>query len=177
LRFSVGSPRLVAALAIVFVIVGVGALAGTGRSFLPEFNEGSLNIAMVVLPGTSLEESDALGRLAEEALLSDPAVVSTTRRTGRAERNEHVQGPEASEMDVLLRVDDERSREEILDDLRDKLSVVPGANFTFGQPISHRIDHMLSGQRSALTVRVVGQDLEVILDLRVHRSGASSPGD
>ncbi|HBQ12948.1 MAG TPA: CusA/CzcA family heavy metal efflux RND transporter [Myxococcales bacterium] len=160
LRFSVGSPRLVAALAIVFVIVGVGALAGTGRSFLPEFNEGSLNIAMVVLPGTSLEESDALGRLAEEALLSDPAVVSTTRRTGRAERNEHVQGPEASEMDVLLRVDDERSREEILDDLRDKLSVVPGANFTFGQPISHRIDHMLSGQRSALTVRVVGQDLD-----------------
>ena len=160
LRFSVGSPRLVAALAVVFAIVGVGAIAGTDRSFLPEFNEGSLNIAMVVLPGTSLDESDALGRLAEEALLSDPAVVSTTRRTGRAERNEHVQGPEASEMDVLLRVDDERSRDEILSDLRDKLTVVPGATFTFGQPISHRIDHMFSGQRSALTVRVVGEDLD-----------------
>ncbi|MFK7990350.1 MAG: efflux RND transporter permease subunit [Sandaracinaceae bacterium] len=159
LRFSVGSPRLVATIAIVFVVAGVGAMAGTTRSFLPEFNEGSLNIAMVVLPGTSLDESDALGRLAEQALLSDPAVVSTTRRTGRAERNEHVQGPEASEMDVLLREDD-RGREEILSDLRDLLSVVPGANFTFGQPISHRIDHMLSGQRSALTVRIVGEDLD-----------------
>lgn len=159
LRFSVGSPRGVVAFAIVFVVVGVSALAFTGRSFLPEFNEGSLNIAMVVLPGTSLDESDALGRLAEEALLGDPAVVSTTRRTGRAERNEHVQGPEASEMDVILRPDD-RDREEVLEDLRDRLAIVPGANFTFGQPISHRIDHMLSGQRSALTVRIVGQDLD-----------------
>ncbi|MEQ8727496.1 MAG: efflux RND transporter permease subunit [Sandaracinaceae bacterium] len=160
LRFSVGSPRFVAGAALVFVVVGVSALAGTGRSFLPEFNEGSLNIAMVVLPGTSLDESDALGRLAEEALLADPAVVSTTRRTGRAERNEHVQGPEASEMDVLLRPDDERDREQVLADLRDRLAVVPGATFTFGQPISHRIDHMLSGQRSALTIRVVGEDLD-----------------
>ncbi|MEZ4340863.1 MAG: efflux RND transporter permease subunit [Sandaracinaceae bacterium] len=159
LRGSIGSPRLVAGAALVFVAVGVGALAGAGRSFLPEFNEGSLNLAMVVLPGTSLDESDALGRLAEEALLADPAVVSTTRRTGRAERNEHVQGPEASEMDVLLR-DDGRDRETLLADLRDRLSVVPGAHFTFGQPISHRIDHMLSGQRAALTVRVVGEDLD-----------------
>ncbi len=160
LRLSLRSPRAVAASALVFVCVGVGALTGAGRSFLPAFNEGSLNIAMVVLPGTSLGESNALGRLAEEALLSDPAVVSTTRRTGRAERNEHVQGPEASEMDVLLDPDDERSRAELLDDLRARLAVVPGASFTFGQPISHRIDHMLSGQRSALTVRVVGDDLD-----------------
>ncbi len=160
LQFSVRSPRLVAGGALFFVVVGVAALAGTGRSFLPEFNEGSINLAMVVLPGTSLDESDALGTLAEEALLADPAVVSTTRRTGRAERNEHVQGPEASEMDILLDPDDERDREELLSDLRDRLSVVPGANFTFGQPISHRIDHMLSGQRAALTVRVVGEDLD-----------------
>ena len=160
LRASVGAPRVVVAGAVLFVVIGVGALFGTGRSFLPEFNEGSLNVAMVVLPGTSLDESDALGRVAEEALLSDPAVVSTTRRTGRAERNEHVQGPEASEMDVILRPDEERDREEILSDLRDRLSIVPGANFTFGQPISHRIDHMLSGQRTALTVRIVGEDLD-----------------
>ena len=168
LRFSVGSPRAVAIFAIVFVLCGVSALAFTGRSFLPEFNEGSLNVAMVVLPGTSLDESDALGRLAEEVLLSDPAVVSTTRRTGRAERNEHVQGPEASEMDVLLRPDEERSREEIVGDLRDRLAVVPGAHFTFGQPISHRIDHMLSGQRSALTIRVVGEDLDAARRTAAH---------
>ena len=160
LRASLVAPGRVASAALLFVGAGLFALAGTGRAFLPSFNEGSLNLAMVLLPGTALEESDALGRLAEEALLAAPAVLSTTRRTGRAERNEHVQGPEASEMDVLLRPEDPRDRETLLRDLRERLSVVPGASFTFGQPLSHRIDHMLSGQRTALAVRVVGEDLD-----------------
>ncbi len=159
LRVSLRHPRAIVGAALLFVVSGGAALTLAGRSFLPDFNEGSLNVAMVVLPGTALDESDALGRLAERALLADPAVVSTTRRTGRAERDEHVQGPEASEMDVLLRADT-RDRAQLVADLRDRLAVVPGASFTFGQPISHRIDHMVSGQRTALTARVVGEDLD-----------------
>lgn len=161
LDLSLRHPVVLAAGALLLVATGALALLGTGSAFLPELRESSLNIAMVVAPGTSLDESDALGRLAEEALLADPAVVSTTRRTGRAERDEHVQGPEASEMDVLLRPD-ERSREELLEDLRERLAIVPGAQFTFGQPISHRIDHLLSGQRAALAVRVAGDDLDAL---------------
>lgn len=161
LDLTMRHPVPIAAGALAVVIAGALALFGTGTAFLPELRESSLNVAMVVAPGTSLDESDALGRLAEEALLSDPAVRSTTRRTGRTERDEHVQGPEASEMDVLLRPD-ERSREELLEDLRERLAIVPGAHFTFGQPISHRIDHLLSGQRAALAVRVSGDDLDLL---------------
>jgi CzcA family heavy metal efflux pump len=146
---------------LVLTAIGVLALVLAGSGFLPELREGSLNVAVVLPPGTSLEQSDALGQLAEEALLADPAVVSTTRRTGRAERDEHVQGPEASELEVTLR-DDPRAREALLDDLREALAIVPGAQVTFGQPISHRIDHMLSGQRSALAVRLVGDDLDLL---------------
>ena len=162
LGWSMARPRVVLGVSVAALVLGVVGVALAGRSFLPSFNEGSLNVAMVVPPGTSLETSDQLGRLAEEALLADPAVRSTTRRTGRAERDEHVQGPEGSEMDVLLDGSDERERDELLDDLRERLAIVPGASFTFGQPISHRIDHMLSGQRAALTVRAVGDDLDAL---------------
>jgi Cu/Ag efflux pump CusA len=136
-------------------------LGFVGRSFLPEFNEGSLTIAAVTLPGTSLEESSTLGTLAERAMLSDPAVVSTGRRTGRAEKDEHVQGPESAEIDVRLKADG-RSKEQIFEDIRKKLATVPGMQFNVGQPISHRIDHMLSGQRAAISIKVVGDDLTAI---------------
>jgi CzcA family heavy metal efflux pump len=162
LEWTMKRPQAVLMLSVAALAFGVLGVATAGRSFLPAFNEGSLNVAMVLPPGTSLETSDQLGRFAEEVLLEDPAVVSTTRRTGRAERDEHVQGPEASEMDVLLDRSDEREREELLSDLRDRLAAIPGASFTFGQPISHRIDHMLSGQRAALTVRAVGDDLDAL---------------
>jgi len=160
------------------VAVAIAALSSTGRSFLPEFNEGSINLSMVVLPGTSIDQSDALGRLAERALLEDPAVTSVARRTGRAERDEHVQGSEASELDIQLDPDDERSREQLLHDLRERLSVVPGAQLNFGQPISHRIDHMVSGSRAAITVRVVGTDLRVLRNTaeRVRAAMAGVPG-
>ncbi len=177
LDLAMRHPVPVAAGALAVVLAGALALFGTGTAFLPELRESSLNVAMVVAPGTSLDESDALGRLAEQALLSDPAVISTTRRTGRAERDEHVQGPEASETDVLLRAD-ERSREELLEDLRERLAIVPGATFTFGQPISHRIDHLLSGQRAALAVRVSGDDLDLLRESarRVRDAIAGVPG-
>ena len=177
LTFVLKHPRTVVAGGALAVAVGVTALGFTGRSFLPEFNEGSLTIAAVTLPGTSLEQSNTLGALAERALLADPAVVSTARRTGRAERDEHVQGVEASEIDVHLR-DDPRSKEQLFSDIRQRLAAVPGVQFTLGQPISHRIDHMLSGQRAALSIKVIGENLDEIRSYaeRVHDAVADVPG-
>ena len=170
-------PRTAVAGGVLAVVAGAIGLSGMGRSFLPEFNEGSLTIAAVTLPGTSLEQSDSLGRLAERALLGDPAVVSTARRTGRAERDEHVQGVEASEIDVHLR-DDPRSKAQLLADIRARLAAVPGMQFTLGQPISHRIDHMISGQRAALSIKVVGADLDELRSYaeRIRAAVADVPG-
>ncbi len=177
LRLVLEHPRAVVAGGGLVIALGVAGLGFAGRSFLPEFNEGSLVIAAVTLPGTSLEQSDTLGTLAERALLADPAVVSTARRTGRAERDEHVQGVEAAEIDVRLR-DDPRSKEELLADIRDRLAAVPGMQFTIGQPISHRIDHMISGQRAALSIKVVGENLDEIRTWaeRVRAAVADVPG-
>ena len=130
-----------------------------GRTFLPEFNEGTLTINTVTLPGTSLAESDRLGQTVEEILLSFPEVKTTARRTGRAELDEHAQGVEASEIDVGLQMQ-ARSKAEFLDALRRALGVVPGMSMTIGQPISHRIDHMLSGTRANIAVKVFGDDLQ-----------------
>lgn len=159
LMASVRKPRAVLAGALVVVLVGAGALSRMGRSFLPEFNEGNVTIAMVLTPGTALAESDALGAMAERALLADPAVTSVGRRTGRAERDEHVLGVESSELEVRLDPDDSRTKEEVFADLRQRLRAVPGAHFTLGQPISHRIEHMISGQRAALAIKLFGEDL------------------
>jgi CzcA family heavy metal efflux pump len=142
---------------------GVAGLLGVGRAFLPEFNEGSLTIQMVLRPGASLSDSDALAGLAEQALLMDPGVVSVGRRTGRAERDEHALGPEMSELEVRVRPHDTRTREALFLDLRERLKSVSGAEFTLGQPISHRIEHLLSGQRAALTIKLFGERLD---DLR-----------
>ncbi len=132
-----------------------------GRTFLPEFNEGALTINVVTKPGTSLEASDRLGRRVETALLTFPEVVSTSRRTGRAELDEHAQDVNAAEIDVMLDLSSgERDRDSFLDALRTELSTIGGANITVGQPLSHRIDHLLSGTRSAIAVKLFGDDLE-----------------
>lgn len=177
LSFVLKHPRTVVTGGGLVIVVGIAALGLTGRSFLPEFNEGSLTIAAVTLPGTSLEQSDTLGTLAERALLADPAVVSTARRTGRAERDEHVQGVDAAEIDVRLR-EDPRSKEELFADIRQRLSAVPGVQFTLGQPVSHRIDHMLSGQRAALSIKVVGENLDELRTYaeRVRTAVVDVPG-
>src|SRR5205823_3963975 len=123
---------------------------------LPEFNEGSLTISAVTLPGTSLAESDQLGRALERVLLSVPEVVSTGRRTGRAELDEHVQGVESAEIDVDLRIR-QRSKEKVLEEIRQKVTLLPGMNVSIGQPISHRINRILEGQFSfPLVVRYEG---------------------
>jgi CzcA family heavy metal efflux pump len=150
--------RLVAAVSFALLATAVVALAFAGRSFLPEFREGTLTIAAVTLPGTSLAESDAMGRRMEQILLRHPEVVSVARRTGRAEMDEHAQGANAAELDVTLR-ESERSREAFLDALRRDFSMLPGMNITIGQPIGHRIDHMLSGTRASIAVKVFGDDL------------------
>ena len=155
--------------AVVLTAAGIGLLAALatwpflGRSFLPPFNEGSLTLAVVSPPGTPLDESDALGKQVEEALLVFPEVVSTMRRTGRAERDEHIQGVNASEIEVVLR--EGRPKEELIAQMRQAVSVIPGVNVSFGQPISHRIDHMISGSRTNLAVKIYGPDLPVLRSL------------
>jgi CzcA family heavy metal efflux pump len=151
-------PWLFAAPAAALLVAAVASLPFLGRAFLPEFNEGTLTITAVTLPGTSLPQSDELGRLVEETLLTHPEIVSVARRTGRAELDEHAQGVESSELDVSLKMRD-RSKSEFLAALRESLSVVPGVNITIGQPISHRIDHMLSGTRANVAVKIFGPDL------------------
>ncbi|MFT6638779.1 MAG: CzcA family heavy metal efflux pump [Flavobacterium sp.] len=135
-----------------------------GRSFLPEFNEGSLVISAVSLPGISLEESNKIGSQVEKALLSVPEIKITTRRTGRAELDEHAQGVNAAEIDAPF-VLEERDREEFMADVREKLTGVTGANITIGQPIGHRIDHMLSGTRANIAIKIFGNDLNKLFNL------------
>ncbi|NHZ82276.1 CusA/CzcA family heavy metal efflux RND transporter [Massilia sp. CCM 8695] len=134
------------------------ALAFTGRAFLPDFNEGSLTVSAVTLPGTALDESDRLARRVEQILMSQPEVTATARRTGRAELDPHDQGINASEIDVSLSMKD-RSKDALLAALRKEFATLPGMNVVIGQPISHRIDHMLSGTRANIAVKIFGADL------------------
>ena len=154
-------PVPVVAVALLLLAGAVFALTRSGSAFLPEFHEGSLTVQANTLPGTSLAKSDEIGRRVERILLSQPEVVATARRTGRAEYDEHVQGVEAAEIDVGLR-DTGRSRDALLAELRRQFSTLPGTNVTIGQPISHRIDHMLSGTRANIAVKVFGDDLATL---------------
>ena len=150
--------------AIAALAIALASVPFLGRGFLPEFNEGTLTISAVTLPGTALPESDLLGRLVEKALLQHPEVVSVARRTGRAELDEHAQGVEAAEIDVSLKMA-RRTKAELLEALRADLSTVPGMKITIGQPISHRIDHMLSGTRASIAVKIFGPDLYRLREL------------
>lgn len=155
--------------AIILGCLGLFALAilaftQLGRSFLPEFNEGSLVVSVVSLPGISLEESNQIGIRIEKALLTVPEIGITTRRTGRAELDEHAQGVNASEIDAPFTLGD-RSREEFMADVRAKTTGMAGANITIGQPIGHRIDHMLSGTRANIAIKIFGNDLNKLFSL------------
>lgn len=145
-------------------VIALLAMSQLGRSFLPEFNEGSLVVSAVSLPGISLEESNKIGTQVEEALLSVPEIKITTRRTGRAELDEHAQGVNAAEIDAPFEIN-ERSRDEFMTEVREKLAGISGANITIGQPIGHRIDHMLSGTRANIAIKIFGADLNKLFTL------------
>lgn len=145
-------------LASLLFIVSLFAFSQLGRTFLPEFNEGALVISAVSVPGISIEESNKIGYEVELILQTIPEIQSTSRKTGRAELDEHAQGVNSSEIEAPF-VLGERSRDEFMKEVRDKLSVLSGINLTIGQPISHRIDHMLSGTRANIAIKIFGTDL------------------
>lgn len=149
--------------AILISLIGVFAAAlivftSFGRSFLPEFNEGALTLSVVTKPGASLEESNYLGNLVEREMLSIPEVESTARRTGRGELDEHSQQPNSAEIDINFSLK-KRSQDDFMNDVRNTLARIPGIAYTVGQPLGHRIDHMLSGTRANIAIKLFGADL------------------
>jgi len=144
-------------------VISASSIAFMPRAFLPSFNEGSLVLGMIFEPSTSLAESNKMGHLASSLLLSVPEVTAVGRRTGRAELDEHAEGVHSSEIDVDL-MESERSRDQVLADIREKLSVLP-AQVAIGQPISHRLDHLLSGVRAQLAIKLFGDNLD---ELRIN---------
>lgn len=143
---------------LVLLIIALGMFFNMGQSFLPDFNEGSLTISAVCKPGVSLYENNELGKIIERELLSIPEVTSTARRTGRGELDEHSQSTNGAEIDVNFELKD-RPQEEFLTEVREKLASVPGIASTVGQPLGHRIDHMLTGTRASIAIKIFGPDL------------------
>ena len=159
LQAALRIPKTIIAVTVLLFALSLGVFSQLGRSFLPEFNEGSLVISMVGPPSMSLEEANKSGKLAEMLLKSLPEVRVVSRRTGRAELDEHAQGVNAAEIDVPF-VLNGKSKEAFFEQVRDVLRAVPGVNITLGQPIAHRIDHMLSGTRANIAVKLFGDDLQ-----------------
>jgi CzcA family heavy metal efflux pump len=156
--------RKVVIATVVLFVATFGLFLTLGHSFLPAFNEGSLTINVSSLPGISLEESDSIGRRAEMLLLSIPEIQTVARKTGRAELDEHALGVNVSEMEAPFELTD-RSRSEFMADVRSKLSTLVGANVEIGQPISHRIDAMLSGTKANIAIKLFGNDLNRLFTL------------
>jgi CzcA family heavy metal efflux pump len=164
LGFALRTPIPIAVASLVAALISVAALLSFGRSFLPEFNEGSLNIAAATAPGTSLETSDAIVARLERFLVRHPAVTSVIRSTGRAERDEHAMDVNFSELEVGLDLEG-RDRDAVLEEIRAQAASIPGLAVAVGQPISHRIEHLVSGVRADLAVKIYGSDLEQLRSL------------
>ena len=158
LQWALNHKRMVLYPTILLFLIAVGVIFTMGRSFLPDFNEGSLTISAIAKPGVSLDESHRLGNLIETELLSIPEVNTTSRRTGRGELDEHSQSTNSAEIDVNFTLTD-RSKDEFMADVRAKLAAIPGIATTVGQPLGHRIDHMLSGTRASIAIKLFGTDL------------------
>ncbi|HBF87198.1 MAG TPA: CusA/CzcA family heavy metal efflux RND transporter [Bacteroidales bacterium] len=158
LEWTLNRKKLVIFSTLGLFIISLIAFSTFGRSFLPEFNEGALTLSVICKPGTSLEESNRLGNLVETELLSIPEISSTARRTGRGELDEHSQTTNSAEIDVNFQLK-ERSQQEFLAEVRENLARIPGIAVTVGQPLGHRIDHMLSGTRANIAIKLFGTDL------------------
>ena len=164
LTFVLGHKKSVLGGTIGLFVVALACFFTLGRSFLPPFNEGSFTINISSLPGISLEESDKIGHRAEELLLSIPEIQTVARKTGRAELDEHALGVNVSEIEAPFELKD-RSRSELVADVREKLGTIVGANVEIGQPISHRIDAMLSGTKANIAIKLFGDDLNRMFSL------------
>ena len=164
LEWALGRKRAVLGVTVALFVGAVAVFCSLGSSFLPPFNEGSLTINIGVLPGVSLEESDKIGRTVEEILLEIPEIQTVARKTGRAELDEHALGVNASELEAPF-VLDKRSRDEFLADVRSRLGALKGLDVEIGQPISHRIDAMLSGTKANIAIKLFGEDLNRMYSL------------
>ena len=158
LTYAVEHKKAVLGSTFAVFLVALGLFFTLGRSFLPGFNEGSFTINVSTLPGISLEESDKIGQRAEELLMQVPEIQTVARKTGRAELDEHALGVNVSEIEAPFELK-KRPREKVMDDVREKLSTIKGANIEIGQPISHRIDAMLSGTEANIAIKLFGTDL------------------
>jgi CzcA family heavy metal efflux pump len=158
LRHAMNAKKLILWSAGIMVVIAGFVFFTMGRSFLPEFNEGSLNIGTVSLPGISLDEANKIGAIIDKTLLSIPEMNTVTRRQGRAELDEHALGVNGAEIEATFKLD-ARPREEFMLDVRNKMASISGVNITVGQPLGHRIDHMLSGTRANIAIKLFGTDL------------------
>ena len=164
LTWALGHRRPVLGSAIGLFLVAIVLFFTFGRTFLPPFNEGSLTISISTLPGIALDESDKIGRQAEELLMQVPEIKTVARKTGRAELDEHAFGVNTSEIEAPFELG-KRNRDEFMDEVRDKLKVLPGVSIEIGQPISHRIDAMLSGTQANIAIKIFGNDLNKLYTL------------
>ncbi|MBK9728006.1 MAG: efflux RND transporter permease subunit [Saprospiraceae bacterium] len=170
LNWGLQKPKAIIVSAILLIISSIAMVPFFGTEFLPPFNEGSFTINLSTPAGTSLEESSKIGTMAENLMLQVPDVEFVSRRTGRAELDEHVEPVSNSEIDVELKAETSRSRNEIIADIRSKLEILKGVTINVGQPISHRLDHLLSGVRAQVAIKLYGTDLN---DLRSNANQIS----
>ncbi|MEP7273560.1 MAG: efflux RND transporter permease subunit, partial [Acidobacteriota bacterium] len=161
LEWTLRHPRKIIGVSAVMLAVALVLFPLMGREFLPPFNEGTLNINASLPPGTSLRESNRIGNILEKVMHEVPEVVSTTRRTGRAELDEHAAGVNTSEIEVVTKEGD-RKHSAVMEEVRQKLAQIPGVEAEVGQPISHRIDHLLSGTRAQIAIKLFGPDLATL---------------
>lgn len=164
LHWALEKQKIVLGITGLLLISAIAISFSFGRNFLPPFNEGSFTVTVNTLPGISLEESDKVGAMAEQAILSVPEIQTVGRKTGRAELDEHSFGVNTSEIEAPFVLKD-RSQKEVLADLRNKLNAIPGISVEIGQPISHRIDHMLSGTKANIAIKIFGTDLNKLFSL------------